>query len=152
MTEVFYKGKGGLLKTRVLELRNKVGTGATLIRPKGNQAWNAGGLSSSIEVVQLSRNVSEDESGKTFYGFDSAAPVLSLAAITQDGIVFRFVTNDDGTLRIDPNASNNIIYSGGSMSNGEYLQVNNSSSIFLISSGSSWIASRESGTFTEETP
>jgi hypothetical protein len=152
MGDVFYRGPSGLLSVDTVSVRNKAGISGCIVVPRDTHYWSAEGMANAIEVVQVDRTLFEEESNKIFYGFDAPTGVLTLPSILQDGINFGFVTNSAGVLRIDPDASNNIVYSVGAMTNGEFLEIGNSSNIFVISAGTSWIAYRESGTLTEETP
>lgn len=150
--DVFYTGPSGLIKCSAVVCSNKAISSAGSLIPKDQEHWNAGGMAINVELLQIDRTLSESESSTLFHGFMSGTGVVTLPSITQDGIVYHFVTDSVGILRLDPNASNNIVYSNGAMSNGEYLQIENSSNISIMSSSSSWISFRENGTFTEETP
>ncbi|MGA0270487.1 MAG: hypothetical protein ACO3ME_09340 [Ilumatobacteraceae bacterium] len=55
--------------------------------------------------------------------------------------------------RVDPQAGDNLRYSGGAMAAGEYLELaSNEATCRITWDGTEWLVDQESGTLTEETP
>ena len=77
--------------------------------------------------------------------------VLPSAAV--DGTTYAFVSVGGNQLRVDPASGDNFAYSGGAMTNGEYLGVTDGSlSVVYDLSETLWLVHSESGTLAEETP
>ena len=83
-----------------------------------------------------------------------ALVTASLPNVTVAGIQFHFVRVASFDLRVDPPSSSALIYSGGTMADGEYLALaSDGAKISVISNGDGdYVVTNEFGTLTEETP
>jgi hypothetical protein len=82
-------------------------------------------------------------------GASTVRLTLPLAA---DGLHATFAQVDSGDFIIDPNAADNLVWSGGALSSGQALKLENPVSVLYIASDGNnrWIVLTESGTLVEE--
>jgi len=155
MNDVIYKGPTGQILVTTLVLTDKAGNGECTVKSNPGFAWLARGARFGYQAFTISSIITLSDSGKTISNDGAGATVeITLPTTPGAGIHFNFVRVASQALRINPPAGAQIIYSGGVMSDGEYLELaSNGAKLSLISDGSNnWIATDESGTLTEETP
>jgi hypothetical protein len=78
---------------------------------------------------------------------------LTLPNNAVDGTTYRFVSVGGNALRVDPAAGDNLVWSGGTMADGEYLQVTGGGFLVVYDATSTaWEVTAESGVLVEEAP
>ncbi len=153
MADLIYRGQTGSIQTNQLTLSGKDGASNTIISSPSGLAWQAKGLRDEFITLSAGIDAEKSSSGAVLYiGTASTVPVNLPEAGVDGGLNYTSIAAGGGTIQMNPVAGENIIYSGGSMTNGEYLAVTDGK-LKLVSDGSgSWIAALESGTLAEETP
>ncbi len=78
----------------------------------------------------------------------------TLPASPATGDTYTFTVVAAFEMRIDPQVGDHLIYSGGSMADGEYLSSSTVGSTLTVTalSDDNWVVTGEQGTWTEETP
>lgn len=155
MSNIIYQGDNGQILVNNLILTDKVGTGAGKITAAPGESWLAKGFRVEFESVTVSSSfVFRNDSGKTFTNDEAIIPTqIILPNLPGPGIFFTFVRVATQALRVRPSGGS-IIYSGGQMGNGEYLELASDGAVLSVISDANgnWIATNEQGTLTEETP
>ncbi len=155
MTDVIYQGTNGQILVDNLVLTDKAGTGESQIRAVPSGTWTARGFKTEYEALTGSTLPLRDSSGKVFTNDGAVGPVqVTLPPPSGAGISLTFVRIASFAFRVNPQAADAIIYSGGQMDDGEYLELaSDGASLALISDANdNWIATLETGTLVEETP
>lgn len=155
MTNVIYKGNNGQILVNNLILTDKAGAGESQIRAASSGSWTAKGFTTEYEALTSSVLPLRDSSGKTFSNDGAVGAVqVTLPPPSGAGISITLVRIASFAFRLNPQANNAIIYSGGQMDDGEYLELaSDGASLSVISDDNdNWIATLENGTLTEETP
>ena len=109
----------------------------------------------SIEQHTASDTLTKEETGSVHSNLGAGdAVTLTLPQDAAAGCLFFFTIMVAQELRIDPGAAGAIYYSGGKMTDDEYLTANAiAESIMMVADGNGdWIALFETGTWAEETP
>jgi len=116
----------------------------------------SGGGSTTKTILEKTANYSvlAADTSKTITNRGaSGVVVLSLPAAPVSGTWFTFIRVAAFALRIDPDASDAILYSSGLMANGEYLELASvQAKITVVWDGTNWICEEEYGSLLEETP
>lgn len=155
MSDTIYKGTNGQILVDNLTLTDKAGTGEATIKGAANAAWTAHGFKTEYQGLSISHLPSRRDSGKTFSNIDAAGAIqVTLPNPLGAGITFNFVRLIGQAFRIKPQDVDAIIYSGGQMEDGEYLELaSNGARLSVVSdSNNNWVTTYESGTLTEQTP
>lgn len=154
MAGTIYRGERGTIQVNTLVLAGKGGLGDMSIVPPSGSSVLIAGARSLIENISAGASVSKGDSGRVIYSDAGGTITVTLAAASGiEGIKVTIAAGPSTTMRVDPNTNENIIYSGGAMSDGEYLDISAGGSLTLVSDGDgSWLAVVENGTLTEETP
>ncbi len=109
-----------------------------------------------IENHTAGVTLTEDEARKINFNTGAAGTVtITLPTGVDNGVSYKFIRVATQAFRVDPNAADNIVYSGGAMANGEYLELaSDGAKLELVydSANTQWNATLEFGTLTEETP
>lgn len=110
-----------------------------------------------IEAFTGGDTLTARESGKLCHNTGAGATVtLTLpTGSNYAGIHYTFLRVAAQAFRVDPNAADNVVYSGGAMANGEYLELGSAGAKLTLAydaANTAWIATEEFGTLTEETP
>jgi hypothetical protein len=152
VSDTIYQGGIARIVTNVLSLNSKDGT---ILSVGTDTGFALNGARVPYSALNLSKLLFVGESNKIFSN-DGAASViaLTLPTTTEAGIAFKFVRVASFDMRITPPAGSKIRYSGGDMTDGEYLALaSDGAKLHLVSDGAGdWIATYEAGTLTEETP
>lgn len=155
MSDTLFEGDNGQIFADNIILTNKAGNGESSIVAASGSAWTAKGFKTQYAVALPNDFVFRYDSGKTIsnYGLGQIS-TITLPASNGPGIIFNFVRLDSYAMRINPQGSNAIIYSGGQMAGGEYLELaSNGAKLSIVSDSSdNWVAIHEEGTLTEESP
>lgn len=151
-----YQGEIAILRANMVSLINKAGDGPLTLAPVGDIPWLVTGLRATYKSVQASTfSLTAKDSGQTISN-DGAAQIITvtLPLSPTPGIMFKFVRVDSFDVRVNPATGSAIKYSGGTMTDGEYLAlVSDGAKLHIISDDNGdWIATYEFGTLTEETP
>lgn len=155
MSDTIYKGTTGQIFVNTLVLTDKAGSGECTVQSNSGSAWLVRGSRFGYQVFTISSIITNSDSGKTISNVGAGAAVeITLPSAPGAGIHFDFVRIAPQALRVNPPAGSQIIYSGGTMADGEYLELaSNGAKLSVISDGSgNWIATAEFGTLTEEIP
>lgn len=153
--DVIFKGQTGRILTNTLFITNKAGNGDCTVRSETGNSWLAQSVRTAYESFALDTILDRFDSGKTVTNAGALGIVtVSLPVPGGAGVHFNFVRLASQAFRINPQGADAIIYSGGQMSNGEYLELaSDGAKLSLISDdNNNWIATVEFGTLTEETP
>ena len=125
-----FSGLGGFLQGRPLK---NATTGTTALT----------GIGDSARII-----TNRGATGVTTF----TLPDLTATGATGAWFTFRR-NNGTHAMRVDPQATQAIVYTGGTMANGEYLELSTDHSILtLINDGTNWISIQEIGNLVEETP
>lgn len=155
MTNVIFKGNNGQIFANNLLLTDKAGTGESQIRSAPGGTWTAKGFKTEYEALTSSALPLRDSSGKTFSN-DGAPGIIqvTLPPSPGPGIFFTLIRIASFAFRLKPQATDAIIYSGGQMDDGEYLELASDGAVLSVISdaNNNWAATLEGGTLTEETP
>lgn len=152
MADIIWQGGTGRIVADQINLNSKNGN---LLRLSGDSGFSLEGTRAPVLDSVFSRTIGVSESNTIFVNTSAGGTVvLTLPDTTEFGIVYKFVRVASQAIRIDPPAGSSIIYSGGTMTTGEYLELaSDGAKLHLVSDGSgNWIATYEYGTLTEETP
>jgi hypothetical protein len=156
MDILYYNKASGVFDLVELVLQNQGQTNGLTVTGLNGVSWQLAGFKSSTQDVTASLSLLMSDSGKTYSGpTQTGGRVLTLPSASQPGLTFSFINpNGFQNLRIDPQASESIIYSGGTMAAGEYIElVDAGSALILVSNDTNdWVAIYENGTLVEEVP
>lgn len=156
MADTIYRGSDGEISVDNLVLKDKAGTGECTVKSPSGVAWQAKGVRMEyVAVTAASIILNVSDSGKTLSN-DGAAGIVqvTLPPTPGAGIAFSFIRVAAQAFRVNPPNGSQIIYSGGTMADGEYLELaSDGAQLSVISDGNgNWIATSEMGTLTEESP
>ena len=154
MANTIYQGENGVILVDTLYLAGKDGQSDMLIAPASGVTWQTKGVRDFIENISTTRVIQKSDSGIVLYSASGGTIQMNLPeGGSDDGIKITIIAGAGTTMRVKPVSSENIIYSGGAMTNGEYLDISAAGRLVLVSDGSgSWLSVLEVGTLTEETP
>ncbi len=126
------------------------GSGDLVLDPAGGVLYNR-----VVEDHTADNLLTIAESGKVNTNLgDAGLQIQTLPATPNTGDTYTFAVVVAFEMRIDPQAGDHLIYSGGAMGDGEYLSSSTVGSSLTVTalSGDNWLVTREMGTWTEETP
>ena len=152
MSNIIYQGDVGRIIANTVNLNSKDGG---VMQISTSSGFTLTGARVSYQAMTISRLLDVSESGKTLSNDAAASNIaLTLPDTTEIGITYKFVRIASFEIRVTPPATSKIRYSGGDMTDAEYLALaSDGAKLHLISDGNGdWIAMYEFGTLTEETP
>lgn len=152
MSVTIYEGNSGRI---VVDSLNIVAKNGGTPRLTASNGFSLEGIRVPYQATSVTRTLGISESNSVITNEPAGGPLtLTLPDTTEAGVVFKFVRIAAFAFRIDPPTGSSIIYSGGTMSTGEYLELaSNGAKLHLVSDGSgNWVATYEFGTLTQETP
>jgi hypothetical protein len=154
MANTIYRGTDGVILVDTLSLAGKDGQSDMIIAPASGVTWQMQGARDFVENITTTRVVQKSDSGIILYSASGGTIQVNLPeGGTDDGIKITIVAGAATVMRVKPVTGEDIIYSGGVMSTGEYLDISAAGRLVLVSDGSgSWLSVLEVGTLTEETP
>ena len=152
--DTLYRGEQASILVDTLVMAGKDGQSDMTIAPPSGTSIQMEGVRSKLESLAADRLVIKSDSGTVFLGTGGGTLNINLPeGGSDDGIEIGAIADSTTTVRVRPVGTENIIYTGGAMTNGEYLELSSNAKLSLVSTGGgSWVAVLESGTLTEETP
>jgi len=155
MSDIIYRGENGQIRVNNLIITDKSGSGEAEVGANPSGSWTAKGFKTEYEAIVTNTFLFRKDSGKT-YSNNGAPGVVqaNLPSAPGPGVHFTFVRIASQSFRVRPQGSDAIIYSGGQMTDGEWLELASNGAVLSVVSDSNnnWIATIENGTLTEETP
>jgi len=130
--------------------------GVSVFIGQGGTTPVAAGVTFDVTARTIDALLLDGESGSLQTNRGAAAPVtLSLPATGAllAGTNYTFRRLASFAFRVDPQIGDNLRFSGGAMSAGEYLEMNADEATFrVVWDGVEWLVDLESGSLVEETP